>query len=347
MSFDDFVTEVALDLFSRKQHGHTGEIAYRNGGGKLFGDFTRANPDYYPYHGEIALLKTNALAISHTLKDVEHVIVAGPGPISSFTEKEEPILTLLPNLKAVSFIDISDAFNAAAVNHMKTAPQWAARNIDVESHEVDFHDAAPLIADKGPRAVFATGGLVTTMHNVPLNGFPDQSMQNSLHACRNLAGDDGFVILGYDSNQWHESLSRAYDQSLAPFIKNIMKIIADHTNGIQGFDPHPDNFRYEMQWHRKSHQAALTLIFEKPQVFTIPQNNRPLTFAFDAGDELVMMASLKAPPQKMTQLASYCGLTTLNGYFDQHGLVEHVYKTPPRAQSILPAVINPAAGNKP
>lgn len=344
MDFDKLVTEIALDLFSRKKLGHTGEIAYQNGGGKLFGDFTRANADYYQYHGEINLLKTNRDAIAQTLADIEHVIVAGPGPLTSFSEKESPLLEKMVNLKAVTLLDISNIFNAHAHNYLTHAPQWAPRKLDVESHEVDFRDAAATLAYKGKRAVFATGGLVTTVHNAPLNGFPDQDMQDMILACRDLAGDDGYVILGYDSNQWHSSLSRAYGQPLAPFIKNIMKIIADHTIGIQGFDPHPNNFRYEMQWHKKASQAALTLIFEKPQQFTITHDNQTRTFAFDIGEELIMMSSLKPLPQKITQLASYCDLTTVTGYFDQHGLVEHVFKSAPRIQQpVYPLIpVSPA-----
>lgn len=333
MSFDELVTEVAIDLFTRRKLGHTGEIAYQNGGGKLFQQFTCANASYYPYHGEIALLDTNADAIAQNLKDAEHAIVVGPGPVSSFSRKEYPLLLKLPKLKAVSLVDLSAEFNKQAQALMQqNGSLLRRRKIDIQSFEADFRHAAPLISQKGKKAVFLTGSLVTNVHNAPLNGFPDQDMQGMLNSCRDLAGDDGYVILGYDTNQWHESLSKAYDQSLAPFIKDIMKIIADHTEGIQGFDPHPDNFRYEMQWHKKASQVAHTLVFEKPQRFTITQGHHTHTFTFDTGEELVMMSSIKPLQQKMIQLASYCGLATTNGYFDQHGLVEHIFKSTPRQQ---------------
>lgn len=329
MSFDKLVTDVAIDLFTRKKHGHTGEIAYQNGGGKLFEQFTRTNPDYYPYHGEINLLATNRDAIAELLGDVSHAIVVGPGPASSFSRKEYPILEKLPKLKAVSLIDLSSDFNkqanAVITNHSQTMRRRVKGN--VKNYDMDFHDAGAVIPAQGKAVVFVTGGLVSNVHNAPLNGFPDQDMQGMLRACRDLAGEDGYVILGYDTNQWHESLSKAYDQSLAPFIKNIMQIIADHTPGIQGFDPHPDNFRYEMQWHKKASQVAHTIVFDKAQRFTITDNGHTHTFAFDIGDELVMMSSIKPLQHKMTQLASYCGLETVNGYFDRHGLVEHIFKS--------------------
>lgn len=335
MSFDKLVTEVALDLFSRRKLGHTGEIAYQNGGGKLFEQFTRANANYYPYHGEINLLKTNRDAIAQNIQGTQHAIIVGPGPASSFSNKECPLLGKLPLLKAVSLIDLSSAFNRQAMDILKQDPKWAAQELDIESHEMDFRDAHAVIPYKGKRAVFVTGGLITNIHNAPLNGFPDQDMEGMLKACRDIADDDGHVVLGYDTNQWYDTLNKAYDQSLAPFIKDIMKIIADHTDGIQGFDPHPDNFRYEMQWHKKANQVAHTLIFEKPQKFTITRNGHVHNFNFDIGEELVMMSSLKPPQQKMTQLANYCSLVTTNGYFDQHGLVEHVFKSVPRPQYIL------------
>ncbi len=331
MSFDQRVTDVAISLFSRKKQGHTGEIAYQNGGGKLFEQFTRANANYYLYHGEISLLQANGDAIAQNIIDTEHAIIVGPGPATSFSRKEAPLLERLPHLKAVSLIDLSSAFNQQAVGVLNQNPKWAGQNLDIESHEMDFRHAPTHIPNKGKRAIFVTGGLITNVHNAPLNGFPDQDMQGMLTACRNLAGEDGYVILGYDTNQWHETLSKAYDQSLAPFIKDIMKIIADHTDGIQGFDPHPDNFRYEMQWHKKANQVAHTLVFEKPQRFTITKDSHVHTFTFDIGEELVMMSSLKPLQQKMTQLAGYCNLTTTTGYFDKHGLVEHVFKSTPRA----------------
>ncbi|MFN3828195.1 MAG: L-histidine N(alpha)-methyltransferase [Micavibrio sp.] len=331
MSFDKLVTEVAIDLFGRRKHGHTGEIAYQNGGGKLFAQFTHANPDYYPYHGEITLLATNRDAIAELFADVEHAIVVGPGPASSFSRKEYPILEKLPKLKAVSLVDLSADFNQQAKGVIQSNSQAMRRRVkgNITNYDMDFHDAGAVIPAQGKTAVFVTGGLVSNVHNAPLNGFPDQDMQGMLRACRDLAGEDGFVILGYDTNQWHESLNKAYDQSLAPFIKNIMQIIADHTPGIQGFDPHPDNFRYEMQWHKKASQVAHTIVFERPQRFTITDNGQTHTFTFDTGDELVMMSSIKPLQQKMTQLASYCGLQTVNGYFDQHGLVEHIFKSAP------------------
>lgn len=339
MSFNKLVTDVAIDLFSRKKLGHTGEIAYQNGGGKLFEHFTRANSAYYLYGGEVNLLKANGAAIASNVIDAEHAIIVGPGPAHSFSKKEYPLLEKLPRLKAVSLVDLSQNFNQQAQSVFAADPQWAARNVTIEQHDMDFREAAPHIAHIGKRVVIVTGGTITNVHNAPLNGFPDQDMQRMLESCHDLAADDGYVILGYDTNQWHHTLNQAYDQSLAPFIKNIMKIIADHTDGIQGFDPHPDNFRYEMQWHKKASQVAHTIVFEKPQVFTITQNNQVRTFSFDIGEELVMMSSLKPAQQKITQLGSYCGLITTNGYFDQHGLVEHVFKSNGQHQKMLPMVV--------
>ncbi|QQG36929.1 MAG: L-histidine N(alpha)-methyltransferase [Micavibrio aeruginosavorus] len=331
MSFDKLVTKVALDLFSRRVQGHTGEIAYQNGGGKLFAQFTHANKNYYPYHGEISLLSVNRDAIAANLQDVEHAIVVGPGPASSFSRKEYPILEKLPNLKAVSLIDLSADFNAQAQGVLNQSRILRRRIKSADDYEMDFRDAGAVVPAKGKAAVFLTGGLVTNLHNAPLNGFPDQDMQSMLTACRDLAGDDGYVILGYDTNQWYDSLEKAYDQSLAPFMKNIMQIIADHTTGINGFDPHPNNFRYEMQWHKKASQVAHNLVFTKSQRFSITEANGYVrNFAFDIGDELLMMSSIKPLPQKMTQLAGMCGLVTANGYFDQHGLVEHIFKSAPR-----------------
>ncbi|MBU0800507.1 MAG: L-histidine N(alpha)-methyltransferase [Alphaproteobacteria bacterium] len=334
-SISPIVTKAAIDLFTRRQYGHAGEVAYLNGGGKLFGDFVKFNGDYYVYRGEVEHIDRNKHAIANDIRDTEHLIIVGQGPAHSLENKELQLIKLLPNLKAVTFIDISEDFNKQAVAVMDAYKRQSGRQFAVGTLTSDFHKAATQV-DRGLKAtVISTGSLISNVHNAPVHGFPDQIMIEMLQGFSDLAGPDGHVILGYDSNDDVISLSKAYNQQLAPFIKNIAKIIADHCEGMSGFDGNPDNFAYEMEWVQKGLQISHKLVVQKPQSFSINYEGRKVSINLNPGDEFVCISSLKPTPNKMSRLAPYAGLETQNSYVDKNGMVEHVFRVP--SQQRLPA----------
>ena len=120
-SISPIVTKAAIAMFTRKEHGHMGEVAYLNGGGKLFGDFVRQNGDYYVFRGERDHIAYNKQNIANDVIDTEHLIIVGQGPKHSLESKELQLIKLLPNLKAVTFIDISADFNRQALAVMAPA----------------------------------------------------------------------------------------------------------------------------------------------------------------------------------------------------------------------------------
>jgi hypothetical protein len=328
-AFSDIVTKAAIDLFTRRQYGHAGEVAYLNGGGKLFSDFVKFNKDYYVYQGEVEHIARNKASIANDIRDTEHLIIVGQGPSHSLENKELQIIKLLPNLKKVTFIDVAEDFNRQARDVMDNYKKESGRKFDVGSLTMDFHKAADKV-DRGLRAtVISTGSLISNVHNAPVHGFPDQIMIDMLQGFSELAGKDGYVVLGYDSNDDVISLSKAYNQQLAPFIKNIAKIIADHCDGISGFKGDPEYFDYEMEWVQKGLQVAHKLTVKKAQAFTIEHEGRRIPITLNPGDEFVCMSSLKPTPNKMSRLAPHANLETRNSYVDRNGMVEHVFRVAP------------------
>lgn len=326
------VTKAAIDLFTRRQYGHMGEVAYLNGGGKLFGDFVKFNTDYYVYRGEVEHIDRNKHSIANDVRDTEHLIVVGQGPAHSLENKEMQLIKLLPGLKKITFVDISEDFNNQAVAVMDAYKRQTGRNFAVGTLTADFHAAASQINRDGMKAtVISTGSLLSNVHNAPVHGFPDQIMIEMLQGFSDLAGKDGHVILGYDSNDDVISLQKAYNQQLAPFIKNIAKIIADHCEGLQGFKGDPDYFDYEMEWVQKGQQIAHKLIVRKAQSFSITHEGRKIAVTLNPGDEFVCMSSLKPTTNKMSRLAPYAGLETQNSYVDRNGMVEHVFRANPHS----------------
>lgn len=325
MAFRDEVTRLTIDMFGRKQHGHMGEIAYQNGGGELFEAFVQNNRGYYPYHGEIDHITANRKAIAEEIGDTEHVIVVGPGPASSFSKKDFRIIELLPNLKSVDFIDLSESFNRQSAAAMEEFAR--SRDIEIKTHKMDFRTAGDVLQIKPKTTVISTGALVGNVHNVPLNGFPNFDMEDMLRGFRKLAGDDGYVVLGYDSNSNHKTLKSSYNEDLAPFFLNLLKTISSHCHGLTEFNPDPDHFRYEMEWLEKSHQVVHKLVVTRPQTFKLQTGDTLRNGNLETGNEFIVMSSLKPPTGKMSELGQNIGLETCNIYVDRNGLAEHVFKT--------------------
>jgi hypothetical protein len=332
-TISDSVTKAAIALFTRRQWGHMGDVAYLNGGGKLFGDFTQQNNDYYVFRSEVSHIAYNAKSIANDIADTEHLIVVGQGPALSLKSKEMQLIKLLPKIKKVTFVDISQGFNDQAVAVIDEYKRNSGRQFDTGALTMEYNKAAAHVDNHSmPTTVISTGSLISNVHNAPIHGFPEHPLKEMLQGFSDLAGPDGKVVLGYDSNDDEISLRRAYNAQLAPFIKNIAKIIADHGEGIKGFNGGADHFDYEMSWDHKSLQVMHKLIVRKSQAFTIEYQGRVHPITLRTGEEFVVMSSIKPRTNIMSRIAEDAdvGLVTQNVYQDRHGMVEHVFTKRPQ-----------------
>jgi hypothetical protein len=333
--FKNAVTHAAFDLFTRRQHGHLGDIAYLNGGGRLYEKFMKANDDYSLYSGEIDNITVNRDAMARDLKDTERAIIVGPGPGFSFEKKEMQILKLLPDLKEVHFVDLNNEFNRQAAKIVRDYAKSSGLKIRVQSHEMDFRNAASVLPPSGKTTVFSTGSLVSNVPNAPLSGFPDYETKRFVDAFAVLAGEGGKVFLGYDSNDSAMNLEQSYNQDLAPFIENIMQIIVDHSRTIRGLDASKGSFRYESEWVRQAGQVAHKLIAEKSQNFQIILDGHAENLFFLEGDEFIVMSSLRPTIDRLTRIAGNIGMRSEKVYVSDSGIVDQVL-TVERMPKLLP-----------
>jgi hypothetical protein len=324
-AFKRAVAAAAVDLFTRKQHGHMGDIAYYNGGGKLFEDFVKANDNYALYNGEIRNISIHKKAIATDVAGTERAIIVGPGPASSFRMKEMQILKLLPDLKEIHLIDVNHEFNRQARKAIEDFSQSSGRKITVKTYQMDFRMASAAIPPAANTTVFSTGSLVSNVPNAPLSGFPDYDIGIFMEGFARLAGVGGKVVLGYDANETGEEQVDHYNDDLAPFIKNIMKVVADHASGIKGFNPAADHFRYEAEWVKKAGQVAHKLVVVKPQHFEINMDDRIYQFALYENDEFIVMSSLKPSVTRLSKVADRHGMATDNTYSDGDNIIEQVF----------------------
>jgi hypothetical protein len=322
----DLVTQVAIDLFSRTMQGHAGEIAYLNGGGELFKNFATGNPDYYLYNGESDHIEANKVELAKMIKDTEHLIVVGQGPAESFENKEMKIIKLLDNLKKVTFIDVSAQFNKAARGALRTYCKDNNKKIVSHSLTADFNDIAQTIQHDMKSTVISTGSLITNLHNTDFRDFPSRQMSEILGSFAKLAGPNGQAVLCYDSNRDAESLKKAYNHQLAPFITNIAKIIQQFSNGIKNFDGSADSFSYTAEWYPHSSQIAHNIVATKDQDFSIENNGIVHNFSIKAGDTFNCMTSIKAAPEMISTLGYEMGLESQKAILENNGIVAHVLK---------------------
>lgn len=336
--FRQAVTLAALDLFTRKQHGHLGDIAYLNGGGKLYEKFMRANTNYSLFSGEIGNITANRDAIAQDLAGTERAIIVGPGPKTSFEQKEMKILKLLPNLKEVHIVDLNSEFNRQAIGAVEGYARKNRRNIHVTSHEMDFRNAAAVIQPGLHTSVLCTGSLVSNVPNAPLNGFPDYDMGQFISAFATLAGEGGKVLLGYDSNDSAHNLEKSYNKDLAPFIENVMNILVDHSKNIKGLDTSKGHFCYESEWIKRAGQVAHKLVALKPQQFSIQYDGKNHKLFFEEGDEFVVMPSLRPSVERMTKIGQTVNMETTNTYISQSGIVDQIFTVGKNGVKHIPTV---------
>lgn len=323
------VTKAAFALFSGFQWGNMGDVAYLNGGGALFGTFSQQNPDYYIFRSEMTHIANKAQSIAEDIKDTEHLVIVGQGPDVSLNSKEMHIVRLLKNLKKITFVDISESFNQQALAVIAEYNKQSGRKIQAGALTMEFGKAAAHVDNTSmPTTVISTGSLISNVHNARTGSFPVIPLRQMLKEFSDLAGPDGRVVLGYDSNDDELSLRRAYNGQLAPFIINISQIIADHGEGITGFHGGPDYFDYKMEWDHLSSQVMHKLVVKKSQAFTIEQGGQAHQFTLRAGEEFVVMSSVKPSPRRMSSIAEEqdVNLVTDIVYQDRHGMVEHVFK---------------------
>ena len=272
-----------------------------------------------------AYIRSDKAAIAQDLAGTERAIIVGPGPGESFDQKEMQILKLLPRLKEVHFVDVNAEFNKQAARIVRNHARSSGHHIRVQSHEMDFRNAVSTLPPRPNTTVFSTGSLVSNVPNAPLDWFPNHAMGEFIGAFAKLAGDGGKVMLGYDSNNSANTLEKAYNEDLAPFIENIMRIIVDHSRGIKGLKASAGHFHYESEWLERAGQVAHKLIAEQDQKFEICFEGRTHSFFLEKGEEFIVMSSLRPSVDRLTKIAENVFMQTESLYVAESGIVDQIF----------------------
>lgn len=297
----------------RREYGSLGAYCYLNGGSDTFDEF-KSGKNYHPFHGEKDLFDQHGNAIAESIQDTERLIVVGQGPWESIEAKELPIISRLPNLKRVDFIDLSEDYNTAAVNGLKAYFNQQGSQVKVESHTVNYLSEDALQAIK-PMAhqttVISTGSTFTNPVNASFEGVPKTDLATALDAFKGLAGDRNKVVLAYDSNNRKADLNAAYNsETLERFYLDGLRFALENSPSIKGLDPEKveEIFELHREWYPKSSHYAHKLRVREDadeQVISIDNewikvDNIPLS----PGDEFTVMSCIKPDPRLIGELAS-------------------------------------------
>ena len=327
LKINDTVTRAAINLFCGAEHGHMGSIVYLDQGANLFNQFTLGNPDYYIYDDEIDLFINNGRQFVHDFRRCTRAVIVGQGPASSLIKKELWVLSSMPHLRSVHFIDLSQQFNDAAKSVMRHNRIFNASAIQVHTHTIDFRKATSLYAPHENTAVLCTGSLISNLDNVDSRtSFPIEKTQEFMRHLAHLAGDNGKILLGYDANLNCETLLTAYNHPLEPFMLNIMAVIRDHANGASELKVGPEYFSYRSTIIPLIPMVEHLIEVKKSQKLElITETGTPLKILLKKGAVYSVMASLKPRPRTIHQLGQTVGMKTSTVYANKNGPILHIF----------------------
>ena len=219
------IEQATKDMLFGQNLANGGRYAYLNGGGAKFNEFIRNNENYPSFWKEGEILSEHGQAIANEMQDVEHAVIVGPG--SAFGEKEWHVIKHLKNLKSVTFIDIAEKFNQAAVQTFNDhADEMAAKNVKVSSITGPFQEIDKKVPERWGKdykknLVMCVGSLITNIEKLARDSYPETETQSALRDIFRLAANDGYAVIGYNAIEKQSTLQKAYANTyLAEFMMN-------------------------------------------------------------------------------------------------------------------------------
>lgn len=323
------VTDFTYKTFvKRSEQGIAGSVAYLNGGMTLFDAFKRVQNKLPNTMNEAQFLKQRGQSVLHAIKGTKRAIIVGAGPVESLQNQELETLKHLDELEEVVLIDVSEQ---SLRDNFKAVTDFD-QNLKIYTIRDDFRQSVlpselPL---RDYTTVISTGGLICNPENPITNAFPLDNIVRDMKHFANLAGakKGNKLWVSYFSNGSQKSARDEYDkQELKDFFLNIPQTMKMFCEGLENFDPSPENFSCpEPTWNEKSQLIAHTLKIEKTQESAaIVLNGHKQVLNLKAGDEFVMMYSLRPDPSKISKIPPQnTGLTT-DIYVSNGDIVEHVF----------------------
>ncbi|MGD9943454.1 MAG: L-histidine N(alpha)-methyltransferase [Burkholderiaceae bacterium] len=274
---------------------------YDRRGSELFEDITQLH-EYYPTRSEIAILRHCVNAIAEQAGSDAVVVEIGSGS----SRKTPLLLAALDSPHAYVPIDISAEFLIESVTELR----HRFPGLRMLPLIADFTKPLSLPAELGSapagarRLVFFPGSTIGNLS-------PQQAMQ-CLSRLAELAGDDGLVLIGADSNRDEQTLLPAYDDAAgvtAEFNLNLLRRINRELRG--NFDL--SRFRHLARFDRQHARMEMHLVSTTAQQVEVLGRR----FQFRAGESIHTENSYKYDAAALGALARAAGLHRRTAWTDE------------------------------
>lgn len=272
---------------------------YDEKGSLLFDQITLL-PEYYPTRAEKQVLRRYCHAIAARLG--RDVVLIEPG--SGTSEKAE---LLLPAVEPQAYVPL----DIAAIHVRDAAWRLAHRFPWLDIHAVaadycgDF--TLPEEIPAGRRVIFYPGSTIGNFEPAEATAF--------LRRWRQLAGDDGGLLIGVDLDKDPQILHWAYNDArgvTAQFNLNILR----HVNRIAGTDFNPGNFAHVAFYNETEGRIEMHLESRFEQRVTSGELSLPLA----AGERIRTEHSYKYSTERFAAVAAEAGWQLEASWYDREML---------------------------
>ncbi len=234
----DGIAEATRGMLFGQDHANAGRYAYLNGGGVKFDEFIRLNENYLTFWKECEILSEQSKTIAHELEDVKHAVVVGQG--SAFKDKEWHVLKELPNLEAITFIDLAEKFNQAALKTVKdNAHEMKSKDVKATAITGPYQGIDKKMLDRWSKdydknLVMCVGSLITNIEKIAKDSYPETETYNELKQLFRLACNDGYALIGYNGVEKQSTLQKSYaNKLLAEFMQNAWHFMVMNTPDLR------------------------------------------------------------------------------------------------------------------
>ena len=312
------LVEDAIDIFVTKRDGAIGEAAFRYDMTGLY-DRATGTPEYYMREGDVGLHQRYAAQCANRINGIETAIVIGQGPGNIFRSKEGEILAKLPRLKRVVTIDIASENNLDAKRFVRgELSQIFGREIEHIGINADFRKAMQerpdLFSADERRGVFCSGSTIMNLPPAILDTFPEKALVQDLQTFADMAGDNGHVLVTYDSNQDEDTIIAPYTTAEAQdLFLNVIDVQAARNPHLKGLSR--SHFRYAVDFNKDAHEVRQRLVVVKPYSFTFPFAGKSKikgvhSVNLHVGEEFHMISSYKPEMKRIMAIAESTGRLT-------------------------------------
>jgi L-histidine Nalpha-methyltransferase len=260
--------------------------------------------DYYVTRADLALHEAHIGEISAMVGEQAHIIEFGSGA----GIKTRKLLAGLDQPRAYTPIEISAAALAASAKELSLAfPEIEIRPLRADYTQPIDGELLQLDPPAQRRVVYFPGSTISN--------FNHEEAVEFLIRMRNIAGQQGAILIGVDLLKPEDRLLTAYDDSqqvTARFNLNLLNRLQRELDA----SVEPGAFRHEARFNSELKRVEMHLVATRPTVIGLDGQK----FEFAAGDSIHTENSHKYSVKDFRALAKRAGLDPLRVWKDPEGL---------------------------